>query len=52
MCEAMDEACCVVLAVTETVYGVTAAVLNYTVLLQKNGQTMGRSQQRGTAGMS
>lgn len=47
MCEAVDEACCVVLAVTEAVYDATAsaAVLNYTVLLQKDGQTMGRSPQ-------
>lgn len=50
--EAMDEACCVVLTVTEAVYGVTASttVLNCTVLLQKKGQTVGRSPQQGAAG--
>lgn len=52
VCEAMDEACCVVLTVTEAVYGDTAssAVQNCTVLLQKNGQTTGRCPQWGAAG--
>lgn len=52
MCEAMDEACCVVLSVTEAVHGVAAsaaAVLSYTVLPQKKGQTTGRSPPRGAA---
>lgn len=52
VCEAMDEGCCVVLNVTAAVYGDTAwtAVLNYTVLSQKKGQTTSRSPQRGAAG--
>lgn len=52
VCEAMDEGCCVVWSVTGAVYGATvwAAVLNYTILPPKKGQTTGRSPQRGAAG--
>lgn len=57
VCEAVDEACCVALSVTEAVYGVTAsaAVLNYIYSIASkewadNGQIS--TTAGGAAGMS